>query len=132
MGQQLFSNKFCVLFQGRQDSDLALKLCRRRLAILCPTLKSRQQNFKKLLRKFENLWTTKKLIFAGHTALQKYSFCVLFLLYLIFTLLIFNPIVIWVIVNCLEKRLDLHSRHLSNYVSFTITVEDSWRQGTYA
>jgi len=37
-----------------------------------------------------------------------------------------------VIVHCLKKRLELHSRHLSNYVSFTITVEDSWRQGTYA
>jgi len=24
------------LFQGRQDLDLALKLCRRRLVILCP------------------------------------------------------------------------------------------------
>jgi len=32
----------------------------------------------------------------------------------------------------LKKHLDLHSRHLSNYVYFTIIVEDSWRQGTYA
>jgi len=26
----------------------------------------------------------------------------------------------------------MHSRHLSNYIYFTIIVEESWRQGTYA
>jgi len=30
------------------------------------------------------------------------------------------------------KRLDLHYRHLFNYVSFLITVEESWRQDTFA
>jgi len=32
----------------------------------------------------------------------------------------------------LKKRLDLHYRHLSYYVSFSITVEERSRQGKFA
>ena len=34
----LFSNKFCVLFQGLEDQDLAFKLCKRRLENSVPLL----------------------------------------------------------------------------------------------
>ena len=34
----LFPNKFCVLFQGLEDSDLAFKLCKRRLSNSMPLL----------------------------------------------------------------------------------------------
>ena len=44
----LFFNKFGVLFQGRQHSDLAFKIYRRRLAILCPYSRKSETEFQEI------------------------------------------------------------------------------------
>ena len=74
----LFSNKFCVLFQGLEDSDLAFKLCKRRLANSVPLLsKVGNRILRNCVAKVEDFVGLLKLFFAGHIAPKKLSFCML-------------------------------------------------------
>ena len=68
----LFFNKFGVLFQGLEDSDLAFKLCKRRLANSVPLLsKVGNRISRNCVAKVKNFIGLLKLFFAGHIARKK-------------------------------------------------------------
>ena len=91
----LFFNKFGVLFQGLQDSDLAFKLCKRRLANSVPLL-SKVGNIisRNCVVKVENFIGLLKHFFAGHIARKKLSFCMLYFAIFAIHHPCFNPTVI--------------------------------------
>ena len=70
----LFFNQFDVLFQGLEDSDLAFKLCKRRLTNSVLLLsKVGNRISRNCVTKVENFIGLLKLFFAGHIARKKKS-----------------------------------------------------------
>jgi len=92
----LFFNKFGVLFQGRQDSDLTLKFCKRSLVFCAPTLESRKHNSRNCVAKVEIFVRLLKTLFLQDILLSaKIKFlCVIILAISNIYNPCFNPIVI--------------------------------------
>ena len=72
----LFFNKFGMLFQGLEDSDLAFKLYKRRLTNSVPLLSKVGNRISRncVAKKLKIFIGLLKLFFAGHIARKKLSF----------------------------------------------------------